>query len=112
MLLTIWAIGVLERTIESALREQPVKEKAFRSRRDPKNCNQERDQQKKLKQTQIDSRKTAFQPSGIPAALIALTVKKTIDARLKMVVTIAIKFVSILKRLKKRRTTSLCKIVR
>ncbi len=47
---------VLERTIESALRKQPVKEKAFRSRRNPKNCDQERDQQKKLKQTQPDSR--------------------------------------------------------
>ncbi|PYK16600.1 MAG: hypothetical protein DME55_11880 [Verrucomicrobia bacterium] len=38
-----------------------------------------------------------------------MTVKKTIDARLRMVVTIAIKFVSILKRLKKRRTNWLCR---
>src|SRR5258707_1089127 len=48
----------------------------------------------------------AFQASGMPAALIALIVKKTSAARLKIVVTIATKFVSILKRLKKRRTPS------
>src|SRR5207237_4350121 len=53
--------------------------------------------------------KGAVQASGIPAALIALTVKKTSAARLKIVVTIAMKFVSILKWLKRRRTTSLCK---
>src|SRR2546422_4380730 len=46
----------------------------------------------------------AFQSSGIPAALIALTVKKTMAATLRIVVTIARKLVSILKRLKKRRT--------
>ena len=38
-----------------------------------------------------------------------MTVKKTIAARLRIVVTIAMKFVSILKRLKKRRTIWLCK---
>src|SRR5438874_1383497 len=54
--------------------------------------------------------KGAVQASGIPAALIALIVKKTSAARLKIVVTIAIKLVSILKRLKKRRTTLLCSI--
>jgi hypothetical protein len=53
--------------------------------------------------------RAAFQANGIPAALIALTVKKTIDARLKMIVTMAMKFVSTLKRLKKRRTAWLCK---
>ena len=53
---------VLERTIESALREQPVKEKAFRSRRNPKTAIRERYQQENLKQTQLDSRKT-----GVPA---------------------------------------------
>jgi hypothetical protein len=51
----------------------------------------------------------AFQGNGIPAALIAVTLKKMIDARLKMVVTIAMKFVSILNRLKKRRIIWLCK---
>jgi hypothetical protein len=54
--------GVLERTIESTLCKQPVKEKALRSRGDPKNRNQERDQQKNLKQAQLDRRK-----SGIPS---------------------------------------------
>ena len=49
---------VLERTIEAALRKQPVKKKAFRSRRNPKNRDQERDQQKNLKQTQLDGRKS------------------------------------------------------
>jgi hypothetical protein len=48
--------------------------------------------------------RAAFQANGIPAALIAVMVKKTIAARLKIVVTIAMKFVSILKRLKKHRT--------
>ena len=38
-----------------------------------------------------------------------MTVKKTIAARLRIVVTIAMKFVSILNRLKKRRTIWLCK---
>jgi len=47
---------------------------------------------------------------ALPAALIALMVKKTSAARLRIVVTIATKFVSILKRLKKRRTTLLCSI--
>ena len=51
----------------------------------------------------------AVQDSGIPAALTAVTVKKTIAARLRIVVTIAMKFVSILNRLKKRRTIWLCK---
>jgi hypothetical protein len=46
----------------------------------------------------------------MPAALIALIVKKTSAARLKTVVTIAMKLVSILKRLKKRRTNWLCNI--
>src|SRR5882724_12098537 len=50
----------------------------------------------------------AFQASGMPAALIALMVKKTSAARLKIVVTIATKLVSILNRLKKRRTAALC----
>ena len=54
--------------------------------------------------------KGAVQASGIPAALIALIVKKTSAARLKIVVTIAMKFVSILNRLKKRRTNWLCNI--
>jgi hypothetical protein len=40
--------------------------------------------------------------------LIALTVKKTIDARLKMIVTIAMKFVSTLKRLKNGERLALC----
>ena len=42
--------GVLERTIKPTLRKQPVKKKPLRSGRDPKNRNQERDQQKNLKQ--------------------------------------------------------------
>ncbi len=46
----------------------------------------------------------AFQGNGIPAALTAVTLKKMIDARLSIVVRIAMKFVSILNRLKKRRT--------
>jgi hypothetical protein len=46
----------------------------------------------------------------MPAALIALIVKKTSAARLRIVVTIAMKLVSILKRLKKRRTKWLCNI--
>ena len=50
----------------------------------------------------------AFQGSGTPAALIALTVKKTSAERLRIVVTIAMKLLSILKRLKKRRTMPLC----
>jgi hypothetical protein len=52
--------GVLERTIESTLCKQPVKEKALRSRGDPKNRNQERDQQKNLKQAQLDRRKSCI----------------------------------------------------
>src|SRR5205814_7526951 len=52
----------------------------------------------------------AFQASGMPAALIALIVKKTSAARLQIDVTIATKFVSILKRLKKRRTQWLSNI--
>ena len=51
----------------------------------------------------------AVQASGIPAAFTAVTVKKTIAATLRMVVTIAMKLVSILKRLKNRRTIWLCK---
>src|SRR3989454_12810504 len=46
----------------------------------------------------------AIQRSGISGALIALTVKKTMAARLRIVVTIAMKFVSSLKRLEKRRS--------
>jgi len=49
------------------------------------------------------------QANGIPAAFTAVTVKKTIAARLRIVATIAMKFVSILNRLKKRRTIWLCK---
>src|SRR5581483_11358481 len=48
----------MERTIEPALRQQPVKEKALCSRGHPKNCDQERDQQENLKQAQVDSRKS------------------------------------------------------
>ena len=47
----------------------------------------------------------------MPAALIALMMKKMSEARLKIVVTTATNFVSILKRLKNRRTASLCKIL-
>ena len=54
--------------------------------------------------------KGALQAKGMPAALIALMVKKTSAARLRIVVTIATKFVSILKRLKKRLTALLCSI--
>ena len=46
----------------------------------------------------------------MPAALIALMVKKTSAARLKIVVRTAMKLVSILKRLKKRRTNWLCNV--
>jgi hypothetical protein len=49
-----------------------------------------------------------FQARGMPAAFTALTVKKTIAARLKIVVTIAMKLLSILKRAKTRRTKPLC----
>src|ERR1043166_6974011 len=49
----------------------------------------------------------AFHERGTPAALIALIVKNTIAARLRIVVRIAIRFVSILNRLRKRRTASL-----
>src|SRR6202030_3062242 len=49
----------------------------------------------------------AFHDSGTPAALTALIVKNTIAARLKIVVRIAMRLVSILNRLKKRRTASL-----
>jgi hypothetical protein len=42
---------VLERTIESTLSQQSIKKKAFRSRGDPENRNQKRDEQKNLKKT-------------------------------------------------------------
>ena len=50
----------------------------------------------------------AFHESGMPAALIALIVKKTKAATLSNVVTIALNFWSSLNRLKSRRTGLLC----
>ena len=43
--------GVLERTIESAVDEKPIKKKAFRSGGDPKNRDQDGDKQKNLEKT-------------------------------------------------------------
>ena len=62
-----------------------------------------------MNQAELDPGSGALQASGIPAALIALTVKKTSEARLRMVVTMATKFASSLNRLKSRRTSALCK---
>src|SRR2546422_7870050 len=45
----------------------------------------------------------AFQRSGNPAGLIALNVKKKMAARLRIVLTIALKVVSDLERLQKQR---------
>src|SRR2546430_16864524 len=50
----------------------------------------------------------AVQPSGKTAALIALTVKKKRAARLRNVVTIAMKVGAVFKRLKKRGTKWAC----
>jgi hypothetical protein len=49
--------GVLERTVQSALRKQPVEKKTFRPRGKPKHRNQKRDQQENLNEAQIDCRK-------------------------------------------------------
>ena len=43
--------GVLERTIQSTLSEESIKEKALRSRRNPEHGNQQSDKQKNLKET-------------------------------------------------------------
>src|SRR6266513_6136158 len=50
----------------------------------------------------------AFQDNGTPAALTAFIVKNATAATLRIVVRIAIRLTSILKRLKIRRTASLC----
>jgi len=50
----------------------------------------------------------AFQDNGTPAALTAFIVKNATAATLRIVVRIAIRLTSILKRLKTRRTASLC----
>jgi len=47
---------VLQRTIEPALGQETIKEKPFRARRDPEDCNEKRDEQKNLKKTEIEGR--------------------------------------------------------
>src|SRR5216684_2903500 len=47
---------VLQRTIEPALGQETIKEKPFRARRKPEDCNEKRDEQKNLKKTEIEGR--------------------------------------------------------
>jgi hypothetical protein len=102
---------VLERTIESTFSKDLIEKKTLRPRGNPKDGNQKCDQQKNLKNAESDCWK-----SRVPAQRNARRVdcaddEKMSAARLKIVVTIATNFVSILKRLKNRRTTWLCKIL-
>src|SRR5690348_17181732 len=48
---------VLQRAVETTLSEETVKQEPFRARREPKDCDQQRDQQKKLEETEGDARK-------------------------------------------------------
>jgi len=78
-LLTICAIAYCSERSETALGEKAVKQETFGARRKPEHRDQERDQQKNLKQTQVYAGNGAFQESGTPAH-DALIVKKTIAA--------------------------------
>src|SRR5213593_684380 len=49
--------GVLQRAVESAVSKESIKKKTLRPRRNPENGDQKRDQQKNLKQAQLDRRK-------------------------------------------------------
>ena len=74
--------GVLQRAIEPAVDEKAVEQKTLRPRRNPEDRDEQRDQQKNLDETERDSRQGRVPESGMPAALIALTVKKTSAATL------------------------------
>src|SRR5207244_5899759 len=109
-LLMIWAMAYWRARSNPLLTRNRLKRKRFVLEEIQKTATRRATSRKIWRRLSETAGRGAFQRSGIPAALIALTVKKTRAARLRIVVTIAMKFVSILKRLKKRRTKWLCKI--
>ena len=100
---------VLERAIEPAVDEETVEEKTLRPRGKPKDQEEEADEKENLERLIGTPGRGALQAKGMPRPLIALTVKKTSAATLRIVVMIATKLASSLKRLRKRRTTPLWK---
>src|SRR5207247_9513651 len=107
-LLMIWAMAYWRARSNPLLTRNRLKRKRFVLEEIQKTATRRATSRKIWRRLSETAGRGAVQPSGIPAALIALTVKKTRAARLRIVVTIAMKLVSILKRLKKRRTNWLC----
>src|SRR5207245_2333782 len=103
-LLMIWAMAYWRARSNPLLTRNRLKRKRFVFEEIQKTATRRAISRKIWTRLSETAGRGAFHASGMPAALIALMVKKTSAARLKIVVTIATKFVSILNWMKKRRT--------
>src|SRR5215218_9711094 len=106
-LLMIWAIAYWSERSRPLLTRNRLNRKRFVREENQKTATRSETSRKIWSRLNEMAGRGAVQSSGIPAALMALTVKKTIAETLRIVVTIAMKLVSSLNRAKKRRTSSL-----
>jgi hypothetical protein len=109
MLLTTWAMAYCRERSSPLCASRRLKRKRFVPEENQKTATNSAISRKIWTRLRLIAGSGAVQASGIPAAFTAVTVKNTTAVKLRIVVTIAMKFVSILNRLKKRRTIWLCK---